>query len=167
MKVSYVGSPVLVSPKKEPLLSFLSGGWGLSTDNQVTLWISSSPTACRLSSRSVCGIHPGQVCTSMYTRRRPVTSRTVSIRNTKIQPAKSELDSDLIQSGFWTGFEPLRRNVEDSEEHLFFSSPLTICKSLLPDPGGGGRKNLKGKAQQASRTSNSKYKTAFWWLACK
>lgn len=81
----------------------------------------------------------------VHTRRRPVTSRTVSIRNTKIQPAKSELDSDLIHSGFWTGFEPLRRNVEDSDEHLFFSSPLTICKSLLPDPGGRGEKKPQRK----------------------
>lgn len=51
-----------------------------------------------LSLLKICLWYPWQVCAFMCTRKRLVTSRTV--RNTKTQSAKLELDSDLIQSEF-------------------------------------------------------------------
>lgn len=102
MNVKFLhGKPCACFHRKEIwLLGYLSGGQGLSPDTRLQTQSAPSQRACHLSLGSVCGIHPLQVCTVMFTRKRLVTSRTVSIRNTKIQFTKVELYSCLVQSEF-------------------------------------------------------------------
>lgn len=117
-------------------------------------------------------VHSLQTRTFMSTRKTLVPSRRVmSVRTWKIHSRQIvrivlRLDAIYLLNKIWI-FEV--QNIGALMSFFFWWAFFSICKSwlLILRRGKKKKKNLKGKAQQASWTSNSSYKTTFWWLACK
>jgi hypothetical protein len=122
--------------------------------------LKSSPPLHRL-----CSCYPYMANMHFYVHKEDITNfkkGSVNYEQENIGLPTLELYSAFMQSNFWTKFELWGRNIEG----LWWAFPpffLFANHGFLILRG----KNLKGKAEQASRTSNSSYKTTFWWLACK